>query len=315
MSTPTPAPTSPSFSGSNESWYIWIECVPTTLLMPLFIVLVGIICQAFIAYFISFPNEEPEPEEPPQRGLRHQVGQASNMGSNTTMRRTITRGEVNSNCGCCSSCKKSGCGSGTEKCLIVWQIITMLVIFILDCVSFSKWHGSNYIDEVYDSTTWNNYQCLSARIVISSNYSLCVLNTIAVFMNPDWQDYFRIAWNVMSCFCCFCYCIWLLMYGLVGAFYYIWVTIVIVGPAVGCIFCCTSCKDSSPLCFQCCLQVYMPIILMFFVGVMALTMINVFEGMDYWLSFENVLMERRWEDYKNSLNAESVFRALTAFVG
>ena len=78
---------------------------------------------------------------------------------------------------------------------------------------------------------------------------------------------------------------------------------------------CAGCRDTSPLCFQCCVQKFVPILASFYVGVVALTMINLFEGMNYWTSFENVLLEREWLFWYRNLDAESVFRAITAFLG
>eukprot|EP01084_Bolivina_argentea_P033029 61127_1 len=302
---PTQSPTKPIFSGNNESWYIWIDCVPTSLLMPLFVVLLGIICQALIAYFITFPTE---PSEPKKIEMQQQGHVSVSTNPNVTT-------EIESHCGCCTSFKKSTCGTGTAYCMIVWQILSMTVILILDLVSFFKWKESDYIDEVYDSTTWNNYQCFSARIVISSNYSLVVLNFIAMSLNPDWKDGFRIAWNLANGILFFCYCIWLIMYGLVGAIAYFWITIFILGPAIGIFVCCRGCKNKNPFCHQCCMQIFGPIFLMFFVGILALTCINLFEGMNYWTSFENVLLERRWDDFYHNLDAEAIFRWFTAFLG
>jgi len=130
-----------------------------------------------------------------------------------------------------------------------------------------------------------------------------------------WEDGFRIAWNIANGALFFCYGIFLIMYGLVGAFAYLWITIFVIGPAALVIGCCMQCKRSAPLCHQCCLQMATPIFLMFFVSILALTMINLFEGLGYWTAFENVLLERRWEDFYNNLTAEAVFRWFTAFFG
>jgi len=313
---PTNSPTKPIFDG-EESWYIWIECVPTTLMMPLFIVLCGICSQALIAYFITFPivarkNHTHDATELTIRDTALQVGSKSPKGGQSPV---IDTPPLNTHCGCCLEWKKSPCGANTASALMIWQILSMLIIVILDLVSFFQWKESDYIDDTYDSSTWNNYQCFSARIVISSNYSLVIVNFVAIIMNPDWQDGFRIAWNIANGALFFCYCIWLIMYGLVGAFAYLWITIFVVGPAALVFGCCMQCKRSSPLCHQCCLQIYAPVFLMFFVSILALTMINLFEGMNYWTSFENVLLERRWEDFYNNLTAEAVFRWFTAFFG
>ena len=203
------------------------------------------------------------------------------------------------------------CGKGTAYCLMVWQILSMIIILILDMVGFFQWKESEFVDDIYDSTTWNNYQCFSARIVISSNYSLVCLNFIAMIFNPDWKDGFRIAWNIATSVLFFCYIIWLIMYGLVGALCYIWITAPIIGITAILYFCC-KCTNLGNACF---LQVLGPIIIFFFIGILALTMINLFEGGNYWTSFENVLLERRWEDYYENANAESVFRWFTAFLG
>jgi len=280
--------------------------------------LCGIVCQAFIAYFITTPTKPPGHQAPTAQGgteLSIKVGSASPNPRQSQRSQINLDTTVQSNCGCCTDWKKSACGAGTANCLIVWQILTMTIVLILDLVSFFQWKESDYIDETYDSSTWNNYQCFSARIVISSNYSLVVLNFIAMVMNPDWEDYFRIAWNIANGVLFVCYCIWLIMYGLVGTITYLWVSIFIIGPVLLVYACCRQCKRSSPLCHQCCIQIYAPIFLMFFVGILALTMINLFEGMNYWTAFENVLLERRWEDFYNNLTAEAVFRWMTAFFG
>ena len=211
----------------------------------------------------------------------------------------------------------------------------MIVILILDVVSSLQWKESDYIDYVYDSDTWHNYQCFSARVVISSNYSLSMLNFIAIVVSGKcdfniWclkccqqHDAFRVAWNAVS-ICVFgCYSLWIIMYGVIGSFVYCWLVLPILIPAIFICRgrCCTinptekTWKDHYPMFHQCCAQVFMPIILVFLFGVLALTMINLFEGMGYGKSLSNVLFERRWDDYYENLTAEAVFRWITAIFG
>ena len=66
--------------------------------MPLFVVFMGIICQAFIAYFITFPQEYEKTKKNVE--MQH-VSQTSHANPDL-------KTEVNSNCGCCSACKKTG---------------------------------------------------------------------------------------------------------------------------------------------------------------------------------------------------------------
>lgn len=92
----TPSPTKFELTG-DESWYIGIRCVPTSLLMPLIIVLFGVVCQALIAFYITFPTTSPStPKDIEMQQKGHQAAQSS-----TAIETNVVE------CGCCVSCKTS----------------------------------------------------------------------------------------------------------------------------------------------------------------------------------------------------------------
>ena len=90
----------PEFEG-DESWYIWIGCIGPNLLMPLFVVLMGIICQALIAFFITFPIAKISRMKSVE--MKHTTGNSRVSGIQGDMQT-----EVETHCGCCKACKESG---------------------------------------------------------------------------------------------------------------------------------------------------------------------------------------------------------------
>lgn len=220
--------------------------------------------------------------------------------------------DTESTCICCSAYKSSTCGKIFVRCLIIWQIITMLIIFALDVNKWFEWEDEQ--DLINDTNTWENYQCFSAIVITSSNYSTLVVNFGGMIAHPDWKNPFRLAWNICVCSLFAFYFLWMIMYGLAGTLLYCYLVLPIAGIMICMKFVC-NCDGVSRRCYR---QLIFPILLIFIVIILSLTCVNWFSGtLDYWISFELVLFERQYKVYfKHTLKSgEAVFRFFTAFLG
>ena len=213
--------------------------------------------------------------------------------------------------------------------LIIWQIVTMLIIFILDIIKLIRF-GKNTNYDHY--TSWQEFKCLSAILFISSNSQTMAINLTSmmivyggsnIYQGWRYLNIYKKLWFIVVLFLFVFYLSFILVFTFPGFFAYIWVTVpaIAVGIWIPKLVCC-GCKCFFQTLYDALNDetyemIMAPIILIFIYSLLGLIMINVFSGWPYLESFTLVWTERVWDTYFNGLgdSFEDVIRFITVFFG
>eukprot|EP01084_Bolivina_argentea_P266130 451292_1 len=333
-----------------RSWYVANSCISMDELKPLSLILIGSIIQICMTCFIFIGNAERL--ETAERVMFYQTFRYVEDHSddvkavtdqNIQEKSNIESASINLNatvvdhkCNCCRSvckCIKYVAKSKFLKWMkigyMVWQILSIITIFVMDILRFSNLYSKF-------NSNWERYQCFATIFLISSNaktllsywisfhFLLQDIRILEIYAPPQYKLKFLYRLGIAGWF----YMLLLFLYGFVGIWMYCWIgfgVLLCYQFIVECVvfkWLKTKLESFCKLCqyvvtvgeLYSMLAIFIvPVIVSMLFIICGLSAVNVYSGISYWNSLKFVIIERHWEAYVNYMwsSLEGKFRFIT----
>lgn len=309
----------------SQSWYVENKCVDVESLQPISLIFIGVVIQVMISAFILSTSNDADNTD---LAVPFAGSSESNIPANVNFKSKMVL--------CLKRLAGSKFARWTKFVLLIWQFISVIMIFILDILKMA-----NKVPQ-FDSKR-NRYQCLSSILLTSSNTKTFFSYAFVGMSGPASSEvHFRLkqmfprSSRSKYVFIVFCCCLGILematiMPYFVGILVYCWIPLAaefIVGAsillAMGLLMIVPSFRSmimnrlisneskyrkftdwisihAAGLFVTCCVSVF------------GLAMVNLYSGMTYWDSWSTVFTERHWVDYMKHvrMDAEECFRFVT----
>eukprot|EP01084_Bolivina_argentea_P006080 11486_1 len=330
------------------SVYVEGRCVPLNVMAPFPLIAIGIIIQTFISFLITLkPDNYQDINEQSSISLKdikttrgqngitteietQQIHLHSDNDDSTDDDEDEQDDKMNESQSIDIINKKlnnSKCYKYLTMTLIIWQIITMLIIFALDMKKLIKFSVENYYN------AWIEYKCLAAILFISSNSQTMAINfTTMIIVYGQYNiwagwamiNIYKKIWFSIVLLLLLLYISFIAVFTFPGFFAYIWITVpsIALGIWIPKLLCC-GCRCCFGTIYDAIYDntyelIMGPIMIIFIYCILGLTMINTYSEYPYIQSLTLVLTERsNWKIYFSAIidSFPNFIRFLAVFVG